>query len=73
MNHKRKRPKNARAGCLLCKPHKANGAKNRQSPSVVRRVQRGRDDRAVLEESMESIRREVDASMESIRREVAGG
>lgn len=24
-NHKRKRPKNARAGCLLCKPHKANG------------------------------------------------
>lgn len=27
MNHKRKRPKNRRAGCLLCKPHKANGAK----------------------------------------------
>ena len=26
MNHKRKRAKNARAGCLLCKPHKANGA-----------------------------------------------
>ncbi len=25
MNHKRKRPKNRRAGCLLCKPHKANG------------------------------------------------
>lgn len=25
MNHKRKRPKNARAGCLLCKPWKANG------------------------------------------------
>ncbi|PZR89886.1 MAG: hypothetical protein DI537_20215 [Stutzerimonas stutzeri] len=25
MNHKRKRPKSARAGCLLCKPHKANG------------------------------------------------
>jgi len=25
MNFKRKRPKNARAGCLLCKPHKANG------------------------------------------------
>lgn len=24
-NHKRKRPKSARAGCLLCKPHKANG------------------------------------------------
>jgi hypothetical protein len=25
MHHKRKRPKSARAGCLLCKPHKANG------------------------------------------------
>ena len=25
MNHKRGRPKNRRAGCLLCKPHKANG------------------------------------------------
>jgi hypothetical protein len=24
-NHKRKRPKNRRAGCLLCKPWKANG------------------------------------------------
>jgi hypothetical protein len=24
-NHKRKRPKNSRAGCLLCKPWKANG------------------------------------------------
>lgn len=45
MNHKRKRPKNARAGCLMCKPHKANGAKNRQPPSVVRRTQRGRDER----------------------------
>ena len=25
MNHKRKRPKSERAGCLMCKPHKANG------------------------------------------------
>lgn len=25
MHFKRKRRKNARAGCLLCKPHKANG------------------------------------------------
>lgn len=25
MHHKRKRPKSTRAGCLLCKPHKANG------------------------------------------------
>jgi hypothetical protein len=29
-HHKRKRPKNRRAGCLLCKPWKADGfAKNR--------------------------------------------
>lgn len=26
MHFKRRRPKNRRAGCLLCKPHKANGA-----------------------------------------------
>ena len=25
MHHKRRRPKNRRAGCLLCKPHKMNG------------------------------------------------
>ncbi len=31
MNHKRKRPKNSRAGCLLCKPNKANGTKHRQT------------------------------------------
>lgn len=35
MNHKRGRPKNARAGCLLCKPHKANGFKNRSSCQTV--------------------------------------
>jgi hypothetical protein len=27
MNHKRRRPKNRRSGCLMCKPHKMNGAK----------------------------------------------
>jgi hypothetical protein len=25
MNHKRKKPKNSRAGCLMCKPNKMNG------------------------------------------------
>ena len=25
MNFKRHRPKNTRAGCLMCKPHKMNG------------------------------------------------
>ena len=28
-HHKRRRPKNTRAGCLLCKPHKMNGATKR--------------------------------------------
>jgi hypothetical protein len=27
MNHKRGKPKNARSGCLMCKPHKMNGSK----------------------------------------------
>lgn len=39
MHHKRHRPKNRRAGCLLCKGHKANGAKRRERASVVRRTQ----------------------------------
>ena len=26
MNHKRKRPRNRRGGCKLCKPWKANGS-----------------------------------------------
>jgi hypothetical protein len=29
MHHKRKKPKNARAGCLMCKSHKMNGYCNR--------------------------------------------
>jgi hypothetical protein len=29
VNHKRGRPKSRRAGCLLCKPHKANGCKSK--------------------------------------------
>jgi hypothetical protein len=49
-HHKRKRPKNARSGCLLCKPWKANGAKNRDQASV-RRVLEGDecDDKACAE------------------------
>jgi len=38
MNHKRGRAKNRRAGCLLCKPHKANGV-NKEKASVDRRLQ----------------------------------
>ena len=29
-NHKRKRVKSRRAGCLMCKPHKAQWAKDRE-------------------------------------------
>ncbi|MHB8563342.1 MAG: hypothetical protein ACYDDA_05220 [Acidiferrobacteraceae bacterium] len=41
MNHKRRRPKNRRAGCLLCKPHKANGArpKDKTPPNERRKLQ----------------------------------
>jgi hypothetical protein len=36
-NHKRKRPKHQRAGCLMCKPHKDERGKNSQSNYVVKR------------------------------------
>jgi hypothetical protein len=38
-HHKRKRPKNRRAGCLLCKPHKRNNAKGKEKASVKRKLQ----------------------------------
>ncbi len=40
MNHKRKRPKNRRAGCLMCKPYKANGSSlhSRQRHSVNKKL-----------------------------------
>jgi hypothetical protein len=34
MHHKRKRPKNRRAGCLMCKPHKMNGARGGNKTKV---------------------------------------
>ena len=38
-HHKRKGPKSSRSGCLLCKPHKRQGApfKIREKFSIVRR------------------------------------
>jgi hypothetical protein len=30
-NFKRGRPKNRRAGCLMCKPHKMNGSKDQRT------------------------------------------
>jgi hypothetical protein len=38
-NHKRKRPKNQRNGCLLCKPWKGNNAKNKEKATVMRKLQ----------------------------------
>lgn len=40
-NHKRRRPKNRRAGCGLCKPHKRNGAKKKEKASVKRKLTDG--------------------------------
>lgn len=40
MNHKRRRPKNRRAGCLMCKPHKMNGARKSGSDYVTRQEMR---------------------------------
>jgi hypothetical protein len=42
-HHKRKRPKNRRAGCLMCKPHKMNGAKEKLRATVRRQLQKDRD------------------------------
>jgi hypothetical protein len=33
VNHGRGKPKNARAGCLMCKPWKMNGAKGDKRPA----------------------------------------
>ena len=38
-HHKRRRLKSRRAGCLLCKPYKANGARDKSPPSARRRMQ----------------------------------
>lgn len=41
MNHKRKRPKHQRAGCLMCKPQKdeRGGKEPRDKPSIRRKLQ----------------------------------
>jgi hypothetical protein len=41
MHHKRGRPKNQRAGCLMCKPWKANGGSSWAPP--IRRHRRAAD------------------------------
>jgi hypothetical protein len=47
VNHKRKRPKHQRAGCLMCKPHKderGKGQKNRETPQLSRAKLREKDE-----------------------------
>jgi len=42
-NHKRKRPKHQRSGCLMCKPWKderGKGRATREAPSVRRKLQK---------------------------------
>ncbi len=43
-HHKRRRPKHQRNGCLYCKPHKDNHAKNKEHASVARVLQDNVDD-----------------------------
>ena len=37
-HHKRKKRKNARAGCIMCKPHKANGNKGTWSAQPIQEL-----------------------------------
>ena len=48
MNHKRGRPKNRRAGCLMCKPWKMNGGKRSHIFRDKARLQREDADRKEL-------------------------
>ena len=48
-HHRRGRAKNRRAGCLMCKPHKANGAQGETSRQTLRDKASGMDlDEAML-------------------------
>lgn len=49
MNHKRKRPKHQRAGCLQCKPQKdeREAKSQRARPSIRRRMQQADIDEPV--------------------------
>lgn len=53
MNHKRKRPKHQRSGCLMCKPHKDEREPKRAPPNVERRLQEVADDITMAEARQE--------------------
>jgi hypothetical protein len=69
-HHKRRRPKNRRAGCLLCKPHKACGAKHREPVAVERQLQVGREERRPASADNE-LRNAIDAYVEAVYAEVS--
>jgi len=52
MNHKRRRAKNRRAGCLLCKPHKGNGMKGRRQHEPLHTKKSRADAQTQLSESV---------------------
>ena len=52
MNHKRGRKKDSRAGCLLCKPHKANAEVGSE------RQQRKRYAEREIQESLDAVEAE---------------
>ncbi len=45
MNHKRKRPKHRRAGCLMCKPHKDERTTKEAKPSIEAQAQLSEDEK----------------------------
>lgn len=52
-HHKRKKPKNARAGCTMCKPWKMNGArKSWKKMSDRRKLQKPVDERELDHQRM---------------------
>lgn len=63
MHHKRKRPRNRRAGCKMCKYWKVNGANTscQLKPSENRQMQEAIDKMA-QEETRTEIEREVEAA-----------
>ena len=47
-HHKRKGPKSTRSGCLLCKPHKRQGAKHNLSHRDRAHIEAARQDLRAL-------------------------
>ncbi len=63
-HHKRRRPKNRRAGCLFCKPWKANSAHHPDPVAVERQLQVGREERRPVSADNE-LRSAIDRYLEA--------